>query len=317
MITYNHEKFIAQAIEGVIAQKTKFDFELIIGEDSGSDKTRAICESYAQKYPGKIKLLPSDSRYGMMRNFIRTLHFSKGKYIALCEGDDYWTDKQKLQKQVSFLEQHPDYSLCFHDVFFEVNKKKYRNYQWDAPVDSDLNYLIKKGNYLSTLTVVYRNHKDITAFLEIFPDAPLGDYLTYLAAAKHGKIRFIKERMGVYRVHAGGNWSQMSVTKSFVKYLVVLDKLYDTMGPGFENDFKIQMLDMLESVIRVNELHNLENVPEFRAILKKMGITPFMVEYLQFSTSERSKDSFYSKTVPFFVLMKALREKIKNRMARI
>src|SRR5262245_48980818 len=104
MITYNHGKFIARAIEGIMNQQTKYDFELVIGEDSSTDDTRAVCESYVAKYPGKIKLLPSDKRYGMVSNLIRVLEECKGKYIAICEGDDYWTHKSKLQKQVDFFE---------------------------------------------------------------------------------------------------------------------------------------------------------------------------------------------------------------------
>ncbi|MDF1549683.1 MAG: glycosyltransferase, partial [Bacteroidales bacterium] len=116
MITYNHEKYIGQAIEGVLMQKTNFDIELLIGEDFSNDNTRNICMGYKNKYPDKIKLLLREKNIGMMRNFIQTLNTCKGKYIALCDGDDYWTDPLKLQKQVDFLEANPEYALCYHRV---------------------------------------------------------------------------------------------------------------------------------------------------------------------------------------------------------
>lgn len=114
MITYNHSRFIAEAIEGVMKQKTSFPIQLVIGEDSSPDGTRAICEKYAAQYPDKILLLPSDKRYGVYENFFRTLKTCNGKYVAVCDGDDYWTDDNKLQVQADFMDQHPEIATCSH-----------------------------------------------------------------------------------------------------------------------------------------------------------------------------------------------------------
>jgi len=114
MITYNHERYISEAIDGILMQECDFEYELVIGEDYSTDNTRKICEQYAAKYPNKIKLLQSVNNWGMNSNFIRTVKECNSKYIALCEGDDYWTDPLKLQKQVDFLEKNKEYSLCFH-----------------------------------------------------------------------------------------------------------------------------------------------------------------------------------------------------------
>src|SRR5271157_2282730 len=107
MITYNHEKFVGQAIESIVTQKVNFDFELIIGEDCSTDNTLDICNKYAKQYPDIIKLFPSEKNYGMMGNTVRVLYACTGKYIAMCEGDDYWCDPYKLQKQIDFLEANP------------------------------------------------------------------------------------------------------------------------------------------------------------------------------------------------------------------
>ena len=104
MITYNHENFIREAIDGVLMQKTTFPIELIIGEDCSTDSTRKIVVEYAEKYPDLIRPLLPGSNLGMMKNFNKTMEAAKGKYIAICEGDDYWTDPLKLQKQVDILE---------------------------------------------------------------------------------------------------------------------------------------------------------------------------------------------------------------------
>lgn len=128
MIAYNHEKYIAQAIEGVMMQQASFPFKLVIGEDCSTDNTRKICKAYKAKYPDKIQLLLPDSNLGMTHNFISTLQACTGKYIAICEGDDYWTDSYKLQMQFDFLETHENYSVCFHRYkILEDELNQYRN----------------------------------------------------------------------------------------------------------------------------------------------------------------------------------------------
>lgn len=120
-ITYNHEPFIAKTIEGVLMQQVNFPIEFIIAEDCSTDKTREIVLSYAEKYPDLIKIIISDKNIGSTANERRAMQAAKGKYIAFCEGDDYWIDPLKLQKQVDFLESHLDYSVTFHRcVHFDV-----------------------------------------------------------------------------------------------------------------------------------------------------------------------------------------------------
>jgi glycosyltransferase involved in cell wall biosynthesis len=314
IITYNHGKFIAQTLESIVNQETEFSFELVIGEDLSSDNTRLICENFAQKYPHKIKLLSSDRRYGMMNNFIRVLRECKGKYVAFCEGDDFWTDKTKLQKQVSFLEKNPEYAICCHDAIFRTNNRNRRNFQWDAPVDSDLTYLLRKGNYLITLSVVARNRENIVSFLQKFPEAPLGDYLFYVSSAQYGKIRFIKERMGVYRVHGGGSWSQLGLQNAFSKTIKVLDFLYDQLESNHQDDLKIQLLGMLEFMVLTSGPESIEKTPVVNDLMAKMNIPPFLKEYVKFSGVERTKSSYYSKNLPIAILVAALKEKIKNQI---
>ena len=118
MITFNHEQFIAQAIDSVLMQQTDFEYEIIIGEDCSTDRTREIVIEYAERNPEKIRPLLHDHNLGLMGryNFVAAYKMCHGKYIALLEGDDYWTDPHKLQKQVVFLENHPECSLCAHNT---------------------------------------------------------------------------------------------------------------------------------------------------------------------------------------------------------
>lgn len=107
MSTHRHERYVTQAIEGVMMQQTSFPIQLVIGEDLSDDSTRLVCEELAERYSPHIKLLPSDKNYGQNHNLSRIIYACTGKYIAMCEGDDYWIDPAKLQKQVEFLEAHP------------------------------------------------------------------------------------------------------------------------------------------------------------------------------------------------------------------
>ena len=140
-ITYNHEPFIAKTIEGVLMQQVNFRIELIIAEDCSTDGTRAICQQYAEQYPALIRLITSESNVGAIANERRAMQAARGKYIAFCEGDDYWTDPLKLQKQVDFLESHPDYSVTFH-------RCKHYNVETCETTDDNCGYLFADNNQL-------------------------------------------------------------------------------------------------------------------------------------------------------------------------
>ncbi|MCX5807669.1 MAG: glycosyltransferase [Proteobacteria bacterium] len=124
MITYNHEPYIAKAIEGVLMQKTGFPFELIIGEDCSTDRTREIVLEYQKKHPNIIRVLTSESNVGMHKNLRHVYDACRGKYIAYCEGDDYWHNPLKLKKQVECLESHPDVGLVHSDAAWHLVEKK-------------------------------------------------------------------------------------------------------------------------------------------------------------------------------------------------
>lgn len=252
MITYNHELFVKQAIEGVLMQKVNFPIELVIGEDSSTDSTQKICEDYAQKYRGIIKLLPSEKNLGMMPNFISTLQACTGKYIALCEGDDYWTDPYKLQQQVDFLELNPDYALCFHDVMILKDGELLDDYiTRRVPEETDILELTK-GNYLHTSSVVFKNGL-FGNLPEQFLKAPVGDYFLHMLNARYGKIKKIRKVMAVYRTHPGSIHSNKPQSQKNDEWLTQLS----LMIPCFEGEVKSGLINTLlhfaESVLINNE----------------------------------------------------------------
>ena len=227
MITYNHERFIEQAIESVLMQETDFPVELVIGEDCSTDNTRTIVMEYAQRYPNRIRLLLPDRNLGMIPNFVATLQVCAGQYIALLEGDDYWTDAHKLQKQVDFLESHPESTLCLHDVlvvFEDGRRPSYRH----SPAGRKPQYVLEDvlGSALSqTASLVFRN-----GLLSDLPDwflrAPIGDWALSVLLAVHGSIGYLDEVMSVWRNHTGGVWNGSTERERLKQSLQMYD-LFD------------------------------------------------------------------------------------------
>jgi len=209
MLTYNQEKFIAQAIESVMMQEADFDYELAIGEDCSTDKTRDICVAYKEKYPHKIRLLLRQENLGMMQNFVQTFSTCTGQYVALLEGDDYWTAPHKLQKQADFLDTHPDHAICFACTlaFDEDNHRKpycipAPEYRRSTLTTEDL----LRCNSIATCSVMFRNGL-VGSFPDWFFSLRMGDWPLHIMNAQHGKVGYIDELMAAYRIHGSSYYS--------------------------------------------------------------------------------------------------------------
>jgi glycosyltransferase involved in cell wall biosynthesis len=239
MVTYNHVNFIEQAIESVLMQETDFKYELVIGEDCSTDRTREIVEIYAEKYPDRIKVLLHPKNIGMQRNFIEVWKACTGEYIALLEGDDYWTDPEKLQKQVDFLDGNPDFSICFHKVKILENNELKDDYITTVPSNVSTIEDLAKGNYIHTPSCIFRN-RGTEILGENFLRSPIGDYYIHMMNALYGKIYYTDEPMAVYRVHSDSYWSQVSQSERIIKTLEALRCIFlDLKNPAPEVNLKI------------------------------------------------------------------------------
>jgi glycosyltransferase involved in cell wall biosynthesis len=208
MITYNHESYLKQTIEAVLNQNTSFTFELIIANDNSPDKTSQLVNQIIKdhKKGSLINFLDNSKNIGMMPNFINALKNCTGKYIALCEGDDYWTDENKLQKQVDFLENNQDYTITFHKALVEIEGKLTADLITLEPKETSTILDLAKGNFMHTCTVMYRNNL-IKKLPKYFYKAPVGDYFLHMLNSQFGKIYYMNEVMAVYRVHDNSYWS--------------------------------------------------------------------------------------------------------------
>ena len=208
-MVYNHEFFLSECLDGFIMQKCSFDFEIVVGEDCSTDSSRNIILEFARKYPGKFKLILHEKNVGPFANQLHVYKNCLGKYIAMCEVDDYWSDPLKLQKQVDFLESNPEYSYCFHDSIILnqiTGTSQLRVGQRKIDEIVDLKSLISENN-IATASIVFRNCIDWSNLPRWFLKTPKGDYALVVLLAEKGLGKYITDSMSVYRVHEGGVWS--------------------------------------------------------------------------------------------------------------
>jgi len=210
IITYNHEKFIGQALDSVLMQEANFEYEIVVGEDCSTDNTREILLGYRDKYPAKIRLLLPENNQGVIRNFVQTYKSCKGKYIATLDGDDYWTSPKKLQSQVEFLDRHPDFSMCYHPVrnFYDDNSKPDFIIPKISKSISTLEDLLI-CNFIPSSGVMFRNNL-FGSFPEWYYTLRMEDWPLHILNAQFGKIGYLDHVMGDYRNHSGNFWSSKS-----------------------------------------------------------------------------------------------------------
>lgn len=227
MITYKHEAFIAQAIDSVISQQTDFPIELVIGEDNSPDATAAVIQRYQSNARVSVRARFNRPNLGMQANFELTLQECSGKYVALLEGDDYWTDPKKLQRQVDVLEASRDLAICFHPVDVLTDQGLQADTRTrEVPADTGIEDLAL-GNYMHTCSVMFRRGL-FTEFPPSFKLASAGDFFLHMLNARFGRIRRLPQKMAVYRVHGGGLWSgQADVDLKILNYLECMIGLFD------------------------------------------------------------------------------------------
>ncbi|MDD3437221.1 MAG: glycosyltransferase [Candidatus Gastranaerophilales bacterium] len=246
---YNQENYIEQTLQGFVMQITNFPFEVLIVDDCSTDKTQEIITKYANEYPDLIKPIFREKNVGSLENFIDSLSMVKSEYVAICEGDDYWTDPLKLQRQTDFLDLNLDFSICFHPVriFYEDGSESDKIYPGANMIGDrkvlQLEHLLV-FNFMQTNSVMYRwRFSGEESLKDIFPkDIMPGDYFLHMLHAQKGKIGMLDGVMADYRRHKGGLWwgSTTDPVPLHLKYGVQELKFYVEVEKRFPEWFVVR-----------------------------------------------------------------------------
>ncbi len=263
-VTYNQKDYIAQTIEGFLIQKVDFPIEIIIHDDASTDGTAEIVQEYANKYPELIRpILQKENQYSkkisLWKNFIYPI--VQGKYIAECEGDDYWTDPNKLQKQIDFLESHPDYSACVHRCKrLDCRTNSFRGSM--PPTETQerdfslTEIILGGGGFWGTNTLVCRFDFLPDCDADFWKLSPVGDFPHALSLATRGKIRYLPQEMSVYRLFAKGSWSCRTLCgpEAYNRRHTHVEKMRESLK-AFDKFTDFKYTDTIQEKIDLNDFN--------------------------------------------------------------
>lgn len=265
---FNHQAYIGQAIESFLVQETNFRVEILINDDASTDNTAQILKEYAVKLPNLFKnSYQTENQYSKGKKPWINVLFpnARGKYIAICEGDDYWIDSLKLQRQVDFLESEKEYSFCFHDAIHlnEKNGTKHRRIG-NRVIDEtpDLESVIIQNN-IPTASLVFRNKLRMKDFPDWYYKTGKGDYALVILLATIGRGKYLPEVMSVYRIHEVGVWNSKSVHIRYEENV----RFYAAVGHYLNDErlnriikLKIRFITFNNAIIKFKECGRMEFV---------------------------------------------------------
>jgi glycosyltransferase involved in cell wall biosynthesis len=234
LTTYNHERFIGQAIDSILAQETRFPFNLVIIEDCSTDRTREIVIQYQLAHPERIRLVLSDVNRCDNVAFMREVEQAAGEYVALLDGDDYWTSPHKLQKQVEYLDRHLECAISSHNALMVYDDGSRDPRNTNPPNQKETSTLedLFEGRLVHTATVVVRK-ASVGRFPAVYGQEKNGDWAMFLLAARKGTIGYIDEIMAVYRLHAGGFWTGISAAEQQRRIVQFYENARDYVPPEY------------------------------------------------------------------------------------
>lgn len=263
ILAYNHEAYIERALHSALEQATSFPVEMLVGEDCSTDGTRHRIDEIDRAYPGRLQLYCRPKNIGAGENLTQLLGAARGEYVALLEGDDYWTDPTKLQRQVDALDANPDWTICFHRAEIVnaaglcVGQSPARD---DFPPVSTFDDLLR-CNFISTPTVMFR-HGLFPEFPERFRRLAQQDWPLHLLNARHGAIGYLDRSMAAYRVHSAGSWNRRSLSERYASIMDACDAVEDVFGDEIRDRIREVRKRYLVDVCR--ELDQLRNSTSLR-----------------------------------------------------
>lgn len=238
VITYNHEKYIAQCLENIVAQECGFAYEVVVRDDCSTDGTRDIVELFCDRYPKLFRLIHAEENIGANRNLLKVFEHSRGQYIALCEGDDYWLDKKKLQIQIDAMREHPGVMFCSHACRLHgkdgLGEVTYLKGSHDFSETTCADVLKIAGQFAPTASYVLS--KDVIQTLPAwFADAPVGDFFLEMYGIAAGRGLHLNKAMSAYRVSSENSWSTQNNERNAKKLMGFSQRMTHCLSRMAEN----------------------------------------------------------------------------------
>ena len=262
--TYNHSQFIEQTLQSVLSQEIDFPLEIVIADDCSKDGTREILSRYQMQYPRLIKTIFNEKNIGATKNTVNILNYASGKYIALLDGDDYWTSSHKLQKQYDFLESNGDCVMCFHAVDIHTREMKIIEHFLPVPKfrrdRSEMMDLINHDSFMPTSSIVFRNHVVRSFPPEYYATRGINDWPLNVLLTEHGSIGYIDESMGVYRQASSINAFTFKPVEKILKNAIVLNKQFNRYFKSchqeiFYRKISSYYLELSKYYLRIGDVH--------------------------------------------------------------
>ena len=301
MVTYNHERYIAQAVESVLMQKTEHPYEIVIGEDCSTDQTREIVSGLANRHPDRIKLRLSRRNKGAKKNFVGTFGDCVGKYVVILEGDDYWISPNKLQLQVDALNARPDWAICFHPAvcLYEdgASGPAYLPEEWKKS-EAKLTDLFV-SNFIPTSGAMFRNRL-CWPLPDWFLESTLGDWPLHILNAAHGKIGFLPEPMSVYRIHSQGIWSGQNLATKLTSIFNMLTAVDHHFEGQYRQEIDANRINTVQWL--ASELHKTRTIPKDSDVWESVYI-----QMLDDADHLRAHLEEVTQSIPYRVLREILR----------
>ena len=275
-MVYNHERYLPKALDSFLMQETNFPFLIVAGEDCSLDNSMKILKEYKQKYPNLIKIVSSENNVGQLENFIRTMNACESEYVAMCDGDDYWTDKHKLQIQIDEMKKHPQCALSFHpaqELYGDRFDKLLAKHHDGNKIFTTAEIIEGDGSFCPTASLVLKKRTFANFPEQFYKEAPFGDHFLQISASLEGGALYIDKVMCIYRKEHEGSWSTETYSNiekrktAFEKHMKSMDELNILLDNKYKKEInKIKSkYHYLMAVFFLSKNH----LKEFREYIKK------------------------------------------------
>lgn len=276
LITYNHSAYIKQTLEGVIMQKTSNEVEVIVADDASTDDTLDIIKEYASKSSFKYTYLLSDTNLGFNQNYKRAFEACNGDYIAIMEGDDYWTDPYRLEKHIQFLENHRECSLSFNRIiFYDQDNSDYKINDWGNTREDYKYYTSKQqivGNRIGNLSACVLRTSFIRELKPELFELGIADWMLGIVFGQYGFLAELKEPMSVYRIHGNGQWSKQKEEAQIQHQIESIPAYNKYLDYKFNDDF-IRYENYLRRVLQKQKKYSITDyIPPILVYIIKLLI---------------------------------------------